>query len=81
MTVTLASEQEFAASKISLNKRITNTPASGLGDDAVYVTVGKLATLAVKKGSVYFFLRVYGLPLDQIKAKEKTFALDVLAKL
>ncbi len=60
--------------------RIVKTPASGLGDDAVYVeTAG--AALYVKKGDFVFQIRVHGFPLEEIKAKEKTLALDVMAKL
>lgn len=60
--------------------RIVKTPVTGLGDDAVYVeTAG--AALYVKKGDFVFQIRVHGFPLEEIKAKEKTLALDVLAKL
>jgi hypothetical protein len=63
-------------------KGITKIPTSGIGDDAVYVTTGGLGTgLTVKKGSFVFEIRVYGFPLDQIEAKEKILAQDVLAKL
>jgi hypothetical protein len=37
--------------------------------------------LYVKKGSFFFKVRVLGFPAEQIKAKEKTLALDVLKKL
>jgi hypothetical protein len=80
-TVALASEQEFAGAKIPRGKNVTNTAVSGVGDDAVYTIVGKLASLSVKKGNVAFVVRIYGFPLDQIEAKEKAFALAVLSKL
>ena len=63
-------------------KGITKTPVSGVGDDAIYATTPGLGTgLIFKKGASAFDVRVYGFPEDQIKAKEKTLALDVVAKL
>ena len=65
----------------------TATHVSGLGDDAYYLsmTSGKALELRVKKGSVAFGIRVQrnGTPFtpDQIKAKEKALAQEVLAKL
>jgi hypothetical protein len=66
-------------------KGITKTPVSGLGDDAVYGTAGAAPPeLTVKKGNFVFQIKVQGFPrnqVDQIEAKEKALALDVLAKL
>ena len=63
-------------------KGVTKTPASGIGDDAVYVRTGALGTaLYVKKGSFVFRLQVNGLAAEETKAKEKALAEDVLAKL
>jgi hypothetical protein len=47
------------------HQKITTTPASGIGDDAVYstlpgVTPGLGTTLNVKKGDSYFAVHVYG---------------------
>lgn len=69
------------------NSRTSVTPASGLGDDAYYfaMTSGQYMELRVKKGSIVFGIRVHrsGTPFttDQIKAKEKALAQEVLAKL
>jgi hypothetical protein len=61
---------------------ITKTPVSGVGDDAVSVTTPGVGTgLIFRKGASAFDVRVYGFPLDEIKAKEKTLALDLIAKL
>ena len=38
------------------------TPVSGVGDDALAMSAGTLTTLFVKKGSVTFMVRVYGVP-------------------
>ena len=40
-----------------------------------------VSMLVVKKGDTAFDLRVYGFPVDEIKAKEKTLAADILGKL
>jgi hypothetical protein len=61
---------------------ITKTPVSGVGDDAVSVTTPGLGTgLIFRKGDAAFDLRVYGFPLNELKAKEKALALEVVAKL
>jgi hypothetical protein len=60
---------------------ITKTPVSGVGDEAVSVTTPGMGTgLIVRKGAAVFDVRVYGFPLDQIQAKEKALALDILTK-
>ena len=69
------------------NAPTSATHVSGLGDDAYYLsmTSGKGMELRVKKGTIAFGIRVQrsGTPftIDQIKAKEKALAQDVLAKL
>jgi hypothetical protein len=73
---------QFNTTKMPLPiKGVTKTPVSGVGDDAVYVTTGALTGLTVRKGNSVFQIRVYGFPPEQIKAKEKTLALEVLARL
>lgn len=63
-------------------KGITKVPVSGVGDDAVFVTTPGFGTgLIFRKGDAAFDLRVYGFSLDQVEAKEKVLAKDVLAKL
>jgi hypothetical protein len=63
-------------------KGITKTPVSGVGDDAIYATTPGLGTgLIFKKGASAFDVRVYGFAEDQIKAKEKVLAADIIAKL
>lgn len=73
--------QRFNAAKTPL-KGITKEPVSGVGDDAISATTPGFGTgLIFRRGNAAFDLRVYGFPLDQVKAKEKTLALQVLAKL
>jgi hypothetical protein len=81
VTVSFWGGEAFAGMKTPL-PRVTKTPVSGVGDDAVYATVGSLTTLSVKKGKVAFVVRIYGVPgQDKQMAIEKSLALDILAKL
>src|SRR5512135_1059608 len=61
---------------------VTKVPAPGIGDDALYSTIGQFTTLSVKKGGAVFLVKAYGVP-DQARQKaiEKTLAGDVIAKL
>lgn len=73
--------QRFNMAKTPV-KGIPKEPATGVGDDAIFATTPGFGTgLIFRKGNAAFGLRVYGFPLDQLKAKEKALALDVLAKL
>lgn len=71
----------FSAMKAPL-PNVTKVPAPGIGDDALYSTIGQFTTLSVKKGGAVFLVKAYGVP-DQAKqeAIEKTLAGDVIAKL
>jgi hypothetical protein len=61
---------------------VTKATASGIGDGAIYSTLGNLVTLSVKKGKVAFAVRLYGVPdADKQMAMEKSLALDVVARL
>lgn len=86
VTLTLKKPQEFAYLKMPVGNGITKTPVSGIGDEAVYgTTPGYATTLSVRKGDNVFVVQVWGFDLkkddEQIKAKEKTLALEVLSKL
>lgn len=71
----------FAGEKTPL-KGIEEETANGIGDEAHYmITPGFGTGLSVRKGNFAFKVRVYGFPIEQIKAKEKALALNVLAKL
>jgi hypothetical protein len=73
--------QRFDAAKTPM-KGITKEAVGGVGDDAIFATTPGFGTgLSFRKGDAAFDLRVYGFPADQLKAKEKALAQDVLAKL
>jgi hypothetical protein len=83
---TLTPVEQFTTIKMPLPvKGITKTPLSGVGDDAVYGITGASAPeLTVKKGNSVFQIRIQGFPrnqINEIEAKEKVLAQDVLAKL
>jgi hypothetical protein len=79
---TLTPAQRFETIKTPVPvKGITKTPIRGLGDDAVYGQTGQFTELTVKKGDFVFQIKVNGFPVEEVKAKEKTLAQDVLAKL
>ena len=82
----LTVEEQFNAIKApTLSNRITKTPVSGLGDEALYGIVGvSPPELTVRKGKFVFQISIHGLPrnqINEIEAKEKALAQDVLAKL
>ena len=80
--LTLQDERAFTYAKMPVGHGITKTPVTGIGDDAVYgTTPGLGTTLAVKKGTVAFVVHVTGFSEDEIKAKEKTLALEIIPKL
>lgn len=88
VTITLVTEQAFAYAKIPVGGPITKVPATGIGDDAVFGTTAKSATtLTVRKGTFFFVVHVFGFPIDQpkaldeVQAKERTPALEILSKL
>lgn len=79
--------QGYAVAKMP-NAPTSATHVSGLGDDAYYLRMtsgSPYSELRVKKGSVAFGILVQRngtlFTPEQIKDKEKTLALDVLAKL
>ncbi len=86
--ITLITERGFASAKMPVGQGITKVPVSGVGDEAIAGTTAKFATtLTVKKGDVFFVVHVGGFPIDQskaideVQAKEKTLALEILSKL
>ena len=61
---------------------------TGLGDEAYYKYFAqpryekmKVVDLDVKKGATVLGIQVWGLPLEEAKAKAKLIALDALSKL
>jgi hypothetical protein len=64
---------------------VTKTPVSGLGDDAIFSTLGSAAkqyvTLSVKKGGTAYLFKVYGPTVTEQMSIEKALAGNVLANL
>jgi hypothetical protein len=82
VVLSLKTTEAFNIGKTPI-KGIIKTQVSGIGDDAYYTTASGLGTnLSVRKGDVAFNIALHGdFPVDQIKAKEKTLALQILSKL
>jgi hypothetical protein len=82
VTLSLWPPGEWDRIKAGAMPGTTNTPASGLGDDAFYATIAQYTVLYVKKGSTVYLFKVYGVkdPTKQMSA-ERTLAQDVLAQL
>ena len=79
VTVSLWPPKEWDRMKASPMPGTTNTPATGLGDDAFYTTVAQYTVLYVKKGQTVYLFKVYGVA-DKAKqmSAEKTLAQDAL---
>jgi hypothetical protein len=82
VTLNIIDPQKFAAAKMPVGNGIVKSDVSGIGDDAVYVSAGGIpTTLTVKKGTAAFTIIVSGFSDAQVKAKEKTLALEICSKL
>ena len=83
VSLTLGNAQRFAMAKMPINDpRITKTPVSGIGDEAVYgTTAGQAASINVKKGDAYFAISVNGVPMEQAQATVTTLAKEVVSKM
>lgn len=83
LVLTIQDARAFDFAKAPTNSpSLVKTPASGVGDDAVFNTVGIVtATLTVKKGDTYFEVHVYGFPVERTKTIEKTIAQEVVSRL
>ena len=81
--VTIQDANAFAfAKKPSTSPTLVKTAVTGVGDDAVFNTIGVVTTtLTVKTGDAYFEVHVYGFSEEQTKAMEKTLALEIVRKL
>jgi hypothetical protein len=61
---------------------ITMTPASGIGDEAYFSSVGSYTKLIVKKGDVAFQIEISSnAPIEKKRDMEKALASKVLSKL
>jgi len=81
VTVSMQSAKMYTGAKSSTLPNATKASVSGVGDEAIFTGIENFASLWVKKGTVYFLVRIYGLPANDAQSKEKTLALNVLSKL
>lgn len=82
VTLMLQSVEAFQAGKGAPVPSVV-TAASGVGDDAYYLTVGNIVGLGVKNGTAAFKVTVYSssLPMERKQKIEKALAQQVLTKL
>jgi hypothetical protein len=62
VTLMFSPPGDWNTRKTAEHPGITKAAVSGVGDDALAMSLGTLTTLFVKKGSVTFMVRVYGVP-------------------
>lgn len=82
VTVSLWPPAQWDRLKAGTLAGTTNTPVSGLGDDAFYTSIAQYEVLYVKKAKTVYLFKVYGLA-DKAKQKsaEKTLAIHVMKTL
>jgi hypothetical protein len=73
----------FTKEKTPNNPRVFITSVSDIGDEAFYVTTDFGISLYTRKGGTAFVVGVHDkvLPPNEVKAKEKTLALNAAARL
>jgi hypothetical protein len=83
VTLMLEGADAFQKQKTSPMPGMDLTPASGVGDDAFYVTLSTNVSLFAKKGSSAFKATVYcsTFSMDKKKGMEKALAQQVVSKL
>jgi hypothetical protein len=81
--LSFATPNYFQKEKTPTNPRVVASPATGIGDEAYYVTSEFGISLFVRKGStaVGFSIHDKTLPADQLKTKEKALALKAVTRL
>jgi hypothetical protein len=62
VTLMFSPPGDWASQKSSQHPGITKAAVSGVGDDAVAQTMASYVGLFVRKGSVIFMVKVYGVP-------------------
>lgn len=77
----MQSSKMFEGAKPSNPHKTIKTSVSGIRDEAIFPGVESFASLWVKKGRMYFLVRIYGLPVSDTQSKEKTLAQHVVSKL
>ncbi len=80
MVLSLMNARSFEAGKTPV-KGVTEITASGIGDEAYYISMPPFGTaLSVRKGSACFQLRIAGYPSAQVRKLEKLLALALLER-
>ena len=81
LSISMQSEKMFAAAKSSAPPNTTKNSISGVGDEATFTGVPNFSSLWVKKGTKFFLVRIYGLPVSEAQTKLKAAATTAVSKL
>ena len=83
LVLNFTSLASFQKEKNATSSNITLTPASGIGDEAFYVTTEFGTSLYIRKGStaIAFSIHDKTLPADQLMAKEKILGLKAATRI
>jgi hypothetical protein len=78
MVLSLMTARSFETGKTPV-KGVTKTIATGIGDEAYYISMPPFGTaLSVKKGGAYFQLRIAGFPSGAVRHLERQLALRLV---
>lgn len=78
MVLSVMSARSFETGKTPV-KGVTKTVVEGIGDEAYYIAMPPFGTaLSVRKGGVFFQLRIAGFPSGQVRTLERALALRLL---
>ncbi len=81
VTVSMQSEKMFAGARAGAAPKMTKTPISGIGDEAIFTGLENFCSLWVRKGTKFLLIRIYGLPVSEAQTKLKTLATNAVSKL
>jgi hypothetical protein len=83
LVLNFTSFASYEKEKNAKTPNITLTPASGIGDDALYITTEFGTSLFVRKGStaIAFSIHDKTLPTDRLMAKEKVLGLKAASRI
>jgi hypothetical protein len=81
VSVSMQNEKMFNSVKGAPPPNTTKASISGVGDEAIFTGTQGFASLWVRKGTTYFLVRIYGLPVEEAQTKLKALGAIVASKL
>ena len=77
----MQNEKMFNSVKGSVPPGTTKASVSGVGDEAIFTGTEGFASLWVRKGTTFFLVRIYGVPVSEAQTKLKALGAIVASKL